>query len=288
MQGGIEKAVNGNFRHIRRREAALQATDGGSPHRPFRDLAVVGAKLMVLFAIVLFALFWAGSNMMRLLPFSWERGIAEAIPSELFGSRTGPKAAALQEIADRLASQMNLPDGMTIRAHYNPGPTVNAFATIGGVIVIYEGLIRILPDENALAMVVAHEIAHVRHRDVAASLGGRLLLALVTGGADGIGGAVMSNAGTLTALSYSRGAERKADRAAIEALVATYGHAGGATDLFAALLAREHPGSPGGDTVDLLQTHPDLDDRIDRLEDMIEDRSWIADDIRRPMPAALR
>ena len=49
--------------------------------------------------------------------------------------------------------------------HYDPGGTFNAYATAGGQLVFYRGLLEAMPHENALATVVAHEIAHVAHRD---------------------------------------------------------------------------------------------------------------------------
>ena len=40
-------------------------------------------------------------------------------------------------------------------------PVVNAFAAPGGVIALYSGLILAADDENEVAGVLAHEIAHI-------------------------------------------------------------------------------------------------------------------------------
>ena len=70
--------------------------------------------------------------------------------------------------------------------HYDDDAVVNAFATLGGHIVVYQGLLEAVPDENALAMVLAHEIAHVRHRHpiVGLSRSAALGFALMLLGAD--------------------------------------------------------------------------------------------------------
>ena len=81
--------------------------------------------------------------------------------------------------------------------HYDDDADVNAFATLGGHIVVYPGLLEAVPDENALAMVLAHEIAHVRHRHPIVGL--------------------------------SRSA---ADATALETLARAYGHVGGADRFF--------------------------------------------------------
>ena len=42
---------------------------------------------------------------------------------------------------------------------------INAFACPGGYIFVTTGLLKLLPDENSLAGVLAHEIGHVEHGD---------------------------------------------------------------------------------------------------------------------------
>ena len=44
--------------------------------------------------------------------------------------------AELQDLADRLAAGLGMPDGMVVRIGYRDDRTINAFATIGGQAVI--------------------------------------------------------------------------------------------------------------------------------------------------------
>ena len=89
-----------------------------------------------------------------------------------------------------------------------------------------------MPSENALAMVIAHEIAHVRHRDPIAALGGGATLALLLAIAGGNVQSLAPQVAGLVQRGYSREAERLADEDALGALERFYGHAGGAADVF--------------------------------------------------------
>ena len=68
-------------------------------------------------------------------------------------------------------------------------PQCNAFCLPGGYICVFSGLLRLLPDDDELATVLAHEIAHVvaRHsaEKVSTSVAGALVsfaLSVVLGG----------------------------------------------------------------------------------------------------------
>jgi predicted Zn-dependent protease len=103
----------------------------------------------------------------------------------------------------------------------------NAFATPGGHIFMFTGLIEIMEDVEELAGVLCHEIAHVSARHISqrieqskklswATMAG-MLAGLVLGGA--AGGALMQGsmaAGQAAQLAYSREHERQADQMGFE------------------------------------------------------------------------
>jgi len=68
-------------------------------------------------------------------------------------------------------------------------PSVNAFAMPGGKIVIYTGLLPVTQTEEALAVVVGHEIAHVIAHHASERISQQLMLQGVTG----IGRAALGN-----------------------------------------------------------------------------------------------
>jgi predicted Zn-dependent protease len=199
----------------------------------------------------------------------------------------------LQRVADRLVvdGRMALEDGMTIRVHYIDEPEVNAFATLGGHVAAYRGLIERMPDENALAMVVAHEIAHVQHRHPIASLGrgvafGAVLSLFSAGAGSSVADSVLGRSGLLTILTFNRTQEAEADETGVAALAKAYGHAGGATDTFDVL--RQAAAEAGlREPPEFLSTHPVTDDRLERLSVVIRRNGWPAEGTRTPVPAVV-
>lgn len=237
---------------------------------PLFEFLRLAAGLALVMAVIGAVLYVAGGWLARQVPFSVERDWVGEERVIGFGKLpdTGASHAAiesyLKDLAAQLAATMDLPDGMTLRVHYADLPEPNAFASLGGHIVVTRGLYERLPSENALAMVMAHEIAHVRARDpIAGAAGGSLLIlttALLTGDAGGLSGAFAH----LIQRGYSRSAETQADIRAIDALRRHYGHAGGGASLFEVL--SQYRAGHGGELPSLLSTHPLDAERIARLE----------------------
>ncbi len=178
--------------------------------------------------------------------------------------------AYLQQLAERLAAHMDLPAGMGVQVHYDAADVANAYATLGGNIVIYQGLIDEVSSENALAMVMAHEIAHIKHRHPVIALGRSVValsaLASISGMADSgrIGGIVDLTGASLLS-GFSRDQEEVADADAVRALLALYGHLGGADEFFRSM-ADAQPDTG----MALFSTHPMTEDRLGRIESVAE------------------
>ncbi len=233
---------------------------------------------MACVALLAALLYFAGEHVARWLPFSLEqRWVGERVLGlEMVAPKGATKSAPvdpqiepyLQRLADGLAATMRLPADMGVRAHFADVEAPNAFATLGGHIVVTRGLYERMPSENALAMVLAHEIAHVRHRDPIAALGGGASLALLLAIGGGDAASMAPQVASLVQRGYSREAERLADDAALGALERFYGHTGGAAAVFRELSAAR-PGQLR--TPPLLATHPTDAERIARLDAAAED-----------------
>ncbi|HCI47200.1 MAG TPA: hypothetical protein DFI00_07885 [Rhodospirillaceae bacterium] len=241
-----------------------------SQTNPLWDFTLLGLLVIGTIAALVFLAFVIGGFLGRLIPFSGEQWIVRQINPDWLERPTTGKAAELQELADRLTAHMNLPDGMEIVVHYVDDPTVNAFATVGGQVVMFRGLVSRVKSENELAMVMAHEIAHIKHRDVASSMGGAFLASALYSmlfGNEGFDGSLVNSAGGLMQLSFSRSAESAADAEGLLAISKEYGHANGATDLFRTLESAQEELPKGAlDDFEFLQTHPNVESRINSVE----------------------
>jgi beta-barrel assembly-enhancing protease len=71
--------------------------------------------------------------------------------------------AKIRRIGARLVSVCEAPD-YPFEFHLVDSGVVNAFALPGGFVYIYRGLAQLLPNDDALAFVMAHEISHVTRR----------------------------------------------------------------------------------------------------------------------------
>ncbi|MDR2080113.1 MAG: M48 family metallopeptidase [Treponema sp.] len=149
---------------------------------------------------------------------------------------------------------------------------INAFATSGGHIFITRGLLNCAKSEDALAAILAHEIAHIQlHHSIEAIKSNRAVNAIVETSSSVTGLALSDLAEILdeaaeeivTALQegYSQKQEFAADIRALELLVgAEYEPSSLLTMLLA--LEQNQPRHPGG----FNQTHPTPEDRIANVQ----------------------
>ncbi|MCZ6894904.1 MAG: M48 family metallopeptidase, partial [Gammaproteobacteria bacterium] len=238
--------------------------------------------------VVVMALGFSADFLARRIPFSYEQALVSSYPGSV--PETHPVDAVLQPLAGRIVEAMDLPDDMTITVHYQDSEIVNAAATFGGHIILYRGLVSRLPNENALAMVMAHEIAHIKHRHPIRSLGRVAMVWLSVMALVGIEGgdsasSVINDAGGLTLLTFSRAQEQEADREALAAVNKLYGHTAGALDLYAVLL--EPSSESVGELPAFMSTHPLTLDRIRELKAMQRDLGWSASGTTQPLPVGL-
>ena len=149
------------------------------------------------------------------VPMSWERNVGSAIVGD-FGTlrcRDAKGQRALEALVDRVApGSRSDPNGIKVAAL--DVPVFNAAALPGGYIVVFNPAITETEPE-ALAGVLAHEIAHVRRRHVTEALLRELGIgALIRLFAGNVG----ANAEQIVSLSYTRENEAQADSDAIAML----------------------------------------------------------------------
>lgn len=123
---------------------------------PLKNLAVLLGGLLVLLVLGAWLMGMTGAYLAAKIPYSQELRLAEqyAEPVAAFT----PIERYLQQLADQVGRSMELPSGMKITVHYVDEGVDNAFATLGGNVFLYRGLLEKLLNENALAMLIAHGI----------------------------------------------------------------------------------------------------------------------------------
>jgi len=263
-----------------------------SPTHPIKDFALLVAGISALIIVAVLALSLLAGQLARHIPFAQERALAASLgrwlPEPPDSAVAKQRQHYLQTLTNRLASQLALPPDMPITVHYSSSQTVNAMATLGGHIVVFQGLIDTLPSENALAMVLAHEIAHVRHRDpvVAMGRGFAVMLALssLSGFGDGALQQWLGGVGMLPILSFSRSQEEAADSTALQAVLDLYGHVGDAAAFFEAVAERQS----AAHSPTMFNTHPDVEQRIARIREFAARHAKPEQAPATPLPAFMK
>lgn len=235
--------------------------------QPFRELVILLLSVLAIALVATAALAWLAGVLAPRLPFSVERDFMDG--KVTVDSRYANESAELQRLADRLGVAMGLDPDMKLTLRYSDDLTVNAYATLGGHIVVHRGLISRVGSENALAAVVAHEIAHIRHRHPAAAAGrgvtiGLALTVLSSAVGNRVSEMIVGTTGMGVLMSYSREQETAADEDALRAVAKLYGHLGAAADLFETL-KKANPGAESG--FEILRSHPFSDRRIEHVRE---------------------
>jgi len=152
---------------------------------------------------------------------------------------------------------------------------INAFATPGGYVYIYTGLLDRINNEAELAAVTAHEISHVVARHSVKRLQSAVgigLLEQVAFGGNASATRDIVNLGVGVALQgYSRANEFEADEYGIVYMAAAGYNPQGTIELFQMLASLGDSGQKGI-FERLSASHPDTEARIDRVNQLISSK----------------
>jgi len=229
----------------------------------------------LLFIAAIVALFVTADSWLRLISIESERRFIEPY-IDLVESDVIEGDPVLQDYVRDLArsmdAQLDSDRELELRVFVVEGDMINAFATLGGYIFVFDSLIEAVEDENSLAMVLGHEIAHVHHRDPLLGTGRAMLiqLALSTFSGNGLDPNTVNVGSDVILNQYSREQELAADELALQLVQDRYEHVGGATRLFEIIK------SDVDDVqfAEFLSTHPDTNARIKRIEALTAEQGW--------------
>ena len=257
-----------------------------SKEHPLKEFFILLTGILAVIIVAVVIISFMAEKLAVHIPYSVEKDLISE--NDLFIDDENPEVVAyLKNLSDKLIAHMDIPADMDITVHYMDQDIENAFATLGGHIYIYRGLLQLLPNENALSMVVAHEIAHIKHRHPIIAMGrgvviGLFLASIAGFSGDHFVGQIVSDAGIITLLTFNRDQERDADVTALTAVAGHYGHIAGSQDLFDALLKLEkkHPLNPP----EFFRTHPLSEKRIEHIAWLAQKNNWNMEGEITPIP----
>jgi Zn-dependent protease with chaperone function len=202
------------------------------------------------------------------IPVSWEERLGQSVvdivaPLEK-RCRDSSQSKKFQEILSALGS--SVPHSpYKFRVTVVNSPVVNALAAPGGNMVIFRGLLEKTSTPEELAGVLAHEMQHILQRHATRALlqqvSMKILLAAAVGDARGLSYG-LEGAQTLGMLRYSRQKEEEADREAVKMLIASGIDPRGLLTFFETV---QKESKKSLKLPSYLSTHPDLEERIQRL-----------------------
>jgi predicted Zn-dependent protease len=196
----------------------------------------------------------------RHVPWSIERWLGRLVDTRAAGGVCGTRADADSTRAfDKLVRRIYPLDGedraLPITSDVIDGRTVNAYATLGGHIYVFDGLLQQAQTPEELAGVLAHEIAHVRNRHIIQGLIANLMGAAGLGMMPPDGSARNTGAiQVLLSLKFSREQEAEADEQGLQRLRAAEVDAAGFGRFFTRAAESSEPPA-------ILASHPSNDSR---------------------------
>lgn len=231
-------------------------------------LAGVGGLIGIAFIILMFL----SDYLVQYIPLEKEQQWFSSPTLSSFSEQaTSPEEVSVNEYLLKLVTQLDPtpsdPSHYSIQLIDEESP--NAFITPGGHIFVTSGLLSLVNSENALAMVIAHEMAHQIHRHPIRSLGRGMVIGMVAMIFTGIDGSewasqMLSNAFNLGLLAYSRDQEREADQSGLKLLLDYYGHSAGSRYFFTQMML--HNEYSLSKLTQYVSTHPNIEDRLKYLE----------------------
>jgi predicted Zn-dependent protease len=188
----------------------------------------------------------------------------------------------VNKIGQRLLATLP-PQPFTYHFHVINQDVYNAFATPAGHIFVYTGLLNAMREEEELAGIMGHEIAHVYCRHISQKIERSKKISMATlagvaagvlmglGGAGEAAGAVTMGsvaAGQTAELAYSRENEMQADQLGVEFLTQANYSASGLLEILKKIRGKTWFGSNQIPTY--LMTHPAVEERISFLSSWLE------------------
>jgi len=191
-------------------------------------------------------------------------------------SRRRDWQAQRQRVGQRIAPAANKPD---YQWEFNvlEGKEINAFALPGGKVAFWEGIMPIAQDDNGVAVIMGHEVAHALARHgaerMSQAMGAQAIGQILTVGVGKVNPALAEDFAKLYGLGatvgvilpWGRAQESEADHIGLILMA----KAGYDPSTAVAFWERMATADPGGKPPEFLSTHPSDETRVAQI------RKWI-------------
>jgi predicted Zn-dependent protease len=176
----------------------------------------------------------------------------------------------IQQMVRKICSDNNIIPS-SINVHVVENKEINAFAMPGRHLVVHTGLIDFADDEDEIAGVIAHEIAHIESGHVVKKLGKEIGLSILMNLTLGdIGGEVVRNAlSTITSTAYDRSLEKEADLNAVDYMIAAKMN----PTYLASFLEKLDKQSKTPEVLKWVSTHPDSKERVRYINEKVKSQN---------------
>ena len=266
---------------------AFPQLNKGTPYAWLRRTGTQGVLMATLgvFAFLAFAYFylipWVGESLISsIVSESYEKELGD----ETFKSITGnfetndEKTVLLNEYIKTL----NLSTTYDIQGTVVNSDMVNAFALMGGRVVVFDSILQVMKSSDELAALLAHEVTHVQERHVLRNLGKRMangiLVTWLFGDVSGMGAVLVDGANGVLSLSYSRKLEEDADKKGFARLLEAGVDPKGMLELMQHLKAQEGIAAvTDSKWSKFLSDHPLTDDRISYINGLLQSKQVVID-----------
>lgn len=196
--------------------------------------------------------------------------VLRELDSRMFTPSTLPderRAAIVQRFAGMASAAAPQTSYRLEFRHLDGKRGVNAMALPGGTMIVLDGLVELVRDDDALMGVLAHELGHVAHQHSLRSLLQAMGVGALAGVVWGDFSSVVANVPlAFGILRYSRAFEREADDFAIDVLKANGVSTHPLADFFRTLEQRNGPHRKSS-VPEFLSTHPASEERRVRLRE---------------------
>ena len=232
---------------------------------------IIGGITALALILYFYIIPFAADIFARNLPKEYEVNLGNKLYTEIIAHDSIDTLKT--NLVNRFAKQIDFNTNYSIQITVVHGKEVNAFATPGGHIIVYDALLNKLGNSEELAGLLSHEATHVneRHslRAISSDLSRSLFLSIIFRDRSGVSSVLVENANMLNSLRFSREMERIADEGAVEIMLKNNTNPDGMLQLLYLLKSVD---KTNGDFT-YLSTHPATKERIADVKNYISNHN---------------